>query len=75
MLGVNFDHKMVIARGDLLGSTCDPKEFCTVLAEIVQTAYWLDDQLVKADGGQTSLDHFRQMAEAASSGAPASGKA
>ncbi len=26
-LGVNFDHKMVIARGNLLGSTCDPKEF------------------------------------------------
>lgn len=65
-LGVNFDHKMVIARGNLLGSTCDPKEFYSVLGEIVQTADWLDDQIVKANGGHTSLDHFRQMAEAAS---------
>jgi hypothetical protein len=68
-LGVDFDHKMVIARGNLLGSTCDPKEFYTVLGEIVQTADWLDDQIVKAHGGQTSLDHFRQMAEAASAAA------
>jgi hypothetical protein len=67
-LGVDFDNKMVIARGNLLGSTCDPKEFFTVLGEIVSTADWLDDQIVKAHGGQTSLDHFRQMMETAGAG-------
>jgi hypothetical protein len=68
-LGLDFDNKMIIARGNLLGSTCDPKEFYTVLGEIVQTADWLDDQIVKAHGGQTSLDHFRQLAEAAGAAA------
>jgi hypothetical protein len=64
-IGVDFDNKAILARATLVGSTCDPKEFFTVLGNLVSTADEMDDEIVKTYGGQTSLDHFKQSMEEA----------